>query len=251
MRGVFGTDLGVQFRLFGIPVHVSLFFLVIAVLLGQGWTKGDPVRMVAWVLIVFVSVLVHEFGHAFTARSFGQQPFISLHGMGGVTAWRQRGEMKAGRRLLVALAGPMAGVALAFMIAIAGGLFTQRGTAARATVTMIAVVNLFWAVINLIPMIPLDGGNIMAALFDLVVPGKGRQAARYVSIAVALGVGVLALLYGMFVLALVCGLSIWMNFTDLRNAQAVPAPPSPPQVIDVSAEVLPPDEPPRPPDRTA
>jgi Zn-dependent protease len=248
---VIGSDLGVQFRLFGIQIHVSLFFLVMAVLLGQGWTKGDPVRMVAWVVIVFVSVLVHEFGHAFTARSFGQQPFISLHAMGGVTAWRQRGEMTAGRRLLVALAGPMAGVALAITIAIAGGLFTGRGTAGRATVSAIAAVNLFWAVINLIPMIPLDGGNIMASLVDMVAPGKGRQAARYISIAVALGVGVLALFWGMFVLALVCGLSIWMNFTDLRNARAVPPPPPAAQVIDVPADVLPPDAPPRPPDRIA
>jgi Zn-dependent protease len=247
---VIGSDLGVQFRLFGIQIHVSLFFVIMAVLLGQGWTKGDPVRMAAWVVIVFVSVLVHEFGHAFTARAFGQQPYISLHAMGGLTAWRQRGDMTAGRRLLVALAGPMAGVVLALTIAVAGALFLQRGTAALNTVKWIAGVNLFWAVINLIPMIPLDGGNIMAALFDLVAPGKGRQAARYISIAVALGVGALALFGGAFVLALVCGLSIWMNFTDLRNAQAAARAPSP-QVIDVPAEVLPPDPPRRPPDPAA
>jgi hypothetical protein len=56
---------------------------------------------------------------------------------------------------------------------------------------------------------------------------------------------------GRFILTLVCGLSIWMNVTDLRSPPAVQPPPPQPQVIDVDAEVLPPDAPRQPPDRTA
>ena len=86
---MFGSP-SVQFRLFGIQVHVDLFFLVLAVLIGGRGIRESPVLLVSWVAIVFASVLLHELGHALSARAFGQQPVISLYGLGGVTAWRQR-----------------------------------------------------------------------------------------------------------------------------------------------------------------
>ncbi|HET8646252.1 MAG TPA: site-2 protease family protein, partial [Vicinamibacteria bacterium] len=199
---MFGTDLSLSFRLFGIPIRVSLFFLVMALLLGRGFTRGSVPMMVAWVGIVFVSVLLHELGHAFTARVFGQQPFISLHAMGGLTTWRVREPLTAGRRFAVALAGPAAGIGLAVVAALVGGLFFERGTVGRTITTQIAVVNLFWGVLNLIPMLPLDGGSITAAVFDLLAPGRGRRAANYVSVVTALAVGALSLVSGMFVFAL-------------------------------------------------
>ena len=83
-----------RLRLFGIPVQVSLFFFVIVVLLRP--RGGDnPALALAWVAIAFAGVLLHELGHALTARAIGQTPAIALHGMGGVTYWRQRGELSA------------------------------------------------------------------------------------------------------------------------------------------------------------
>lgn len=239
---MFGTDMSLQFRLFGIPVRVSLFFLVMAVLLGRNSTSGSAGMMVAWVAIVFVSVLLHELGHAFTARAFGHQPSITLHAMGGLTSWRMREPLSAGRRLAVAFAGPAAGIALAIAAALAGALLFEKGSAGRQITALAAAVNLFWGVLNLIPMLPLDGGSIMAALFDLVAPGRGRRLAQYVSVVTAVAAGGLALLAGMFVLALLCAFAVWMNVQELRTA----APPPAATVVDVPARAVPGDEAPPP-----
>ena len=72
-----------HFRIFGIPIRVEPFFVVVAALFG---IRLEPLWMVfAWVVIVFVSVLVHELGHALTYRALGQRSAIVLHGFGGFT----------------------------------------------------------------------------------------------------------------------------------------------------------------------
>lgn len=236
---MFGSDLSFGFRLFGIPIRVSLFFVVMALLLGRDSAHGVAM-MAVWVGIVFVSVLLHELGHAFTARAFGQQPFITLHAMGGLTTWRMRQPLSAGRRLATALAGPAAGIALG-LCALVLGVFFARGTTARSILSLTAVVNLAWGVLNLIPMLPLDGGNIIASLFELIVPGRGRRIANYVSVATAVIAGGLAVLGGMFVLALICAFAVWMNVQELRAPP--PAASAATAVIDVPAQVLPPETP--------
>ncbi len=235
---MFGSDLSLEFRVFGIPVRASLFFLIMAVLLGRGWAH-TPARMVAWVGIVFVSVLLHELGHALVARSFGQQPLITLHAMGGLTTWRVHQPLTAGRRFAVAFAGPAAGIALTIFTAVFGALFFAKGSAGREIASQAAAINLVWAILNLIPMLPLDGGNIVSALFDLMAPGRGRRLANYVSVVTAIGAGAFAVMSGMFIFALICGFAIWMNIRELRTP---PAPPPGAAVIDVPAQVLPPDE---------
>src|SRR5262245_60868176 len=112
--GMFGPDFSLQFRVFGIPVHLSLFFLLLVVLIGRNGADGSPVLLAAWVLIAFASVLAHELGHALSVRAFGGQPFIMLYGLGGVTTWRRRGELTAGRRFLISAAGPAVGIVIGF-----------------------------------------------------------------------------------------------------------------------------------------
>jgi Zn-dependent protease len=213
-----------RLRVFGIPVQVSLLFFVIVVLLGPRG-EDNPALSVAWVAIAFAGVLLHELGHALTARAFGQTPAITLHGMGGVTYWRQRGEMSAWKRVATAAAGPGVGVTLglaAWTTAALTGL--NRETTAAATVLDYFVwVNLGWGLFNLVPMLPLDGGAIVAAgLEGLFGPG-GRRAARYLSILAALGVAVLALAAGAYVAAALCALFVYTNVQGLRAERAAPA----------------------------
>jgi len=212
-----------RLRLFGIPVQVSLFFFVIVVLLRP---RGDdnPALAVAWVAIAFVGVLLHELGHALTARAFGQTPAIALHGMGGVTYWRQRGELTAWKRIATSAAGPGVGVTLglaAWLAGIATGLAAET-TAAATVLDYFVWVNLGWGVFNLVPMLPLDGGAIVAAgLEGLFGPG-GRRAARYLSILVALGVAVLAVAGGAFIAAALCALFVYTNVQGLRAERDAP-----------------------------
>ena len=72
-----------HFRILGIPIRVEPLFVVVAALFG---IRLEPLWMVlGWMAIVFVSVLVHELGHAVTYRFLGQRSAIVLHGFGGFT----------------------------------------------------------------------------------------------------------------------------------------------------------------------
>ena len=98
-------------RLFGIPVRVHPLFWVVTVIMGLrgGDEKGTPpAQLLIWVAIVFVSILVHELGHAFLQRRFGGRPWITLHGFGGLASCDDD-DSSPRSQILIALAGPVAG----------------------------------------------------------------------------------------------------------------------------------------------
>ena len=69
-----------HFRLLGFPIRVHPFFWLVAVFLGVGTGKNetDPVELLTWVAVVFVSILIHELGHAIMKRAYGGHPWITL-----------------------------------------------------------------------------------------------------------------------------------------------------------------------------
>jgi stage IV sporulation protein FB len=195
------------FRLFGIPVQVNAFFFLTAVLLGPRGQRGAWMLLAAvWVAVVFVSVLLHELAHAFVAKAFGRTPFIHLHAFGGLTSWQSRGRLSPGRRVLVGLAGPGVGIVL--------------GVVALATVGYAVWVNLGWGLLNLLPMLPLDGGTVMAAAFEAMSRDRGVLIARIISLLLAVGLGILALVSAWPYGAVLCALFAYTNFQALRAARA-------------------------------
>ncbi|HSO11633.1 MAG TPA: hypothetical protein VLT51_04610, partial [Anaerolineales bacterium] len=76
------TQYDLRFSIAGIPVRVHPLFWLIALLLGS---SGALVEIPIWILVVFVSILVHELGHALAFRRYGIQSHIVLHAMGGLT----------------------------------------------------------------------------------------------------------------------------------------------------------------------
>jgi Zn-dependent protease len=158
--------------------------------------------------------------------------------MGGVTFWRQRGPVSAWKRVATSAAGPGVGVALglaAWVAQVLTGLDEQAGPLG-VVLRDLVWVNLGWGLFNLLPMLPLDGGAIVAAgLEGLFGPG-GRRAARYLSILVALGVAALAVSASAFVAAALCALFVYANVQGLRADRAAEAP----------AAAAPPDSPPAP-----
>src|ERR1700675_4909709 len=97
----------VAFRLGTIPVRVHLSFLLVTVFLAAG-SLGDVRGLLCWILVVFVSVMIHELGHALVGRQFGLAPEIDLQGMGGLTSWGEGSGRKAigpWRSIAISLAG--------------------------------------------------------------------------------------------------------------------------------------------------
>jgi Zn-dependent protease len=166
-----------QFSIAGIPVRIEWSFWLIALFLGFG--ARDGWLLVAWVVIVLVSILVHEFGHAIALRIYHQQPRVVLHAFGGLTygsaAYRTRAQS-----IVVSAAGPLTALCLLGVPA----YLLHDGDWARETYERYVIVhdvmwvNIGWSIVNLLPILPLDGGNIAASLF-------GRRTARFMSMAVA------------------------------------------------------------------
>lgn len=154
-----------RFRLFGFPVMIQPGFWFLALLLGYHPDRSAA-AMALWVAVVLVSVLIHELGHAMAARAYGQSPVIALHMMGGLTSWRPTHELGKKRRILVTFAGPAAGFVLgglAYVVLVALDARGQDSSLLVETIELLCVANLFWSSINLLPVLPFDGGQILAA----------------------------------------------------------------------------------------
>jgi stage IV sporulation protein FB len=191
-----------NFRLFRIPVRIHPFFWVIMVLLGP--LQDGPKPLIAWVAAVLLSIMVHELGHAAAMRSYGIYPSIVLYGMGGLTirgpqAFRSREPGPSGN-ILIALAGPAAGFGLAALLYAVLRLAHYDVVVTVGLPRLLAIdmplivsaglsefvydlfqVNILWGMINLLPIIPLDGGHIAAEFFQQASPVHGIRVALMVS----------------------------------------------------------------------
>ena len=209
---------GPSFRIFGIPVRIDPTFLVIAALLGFG--AGSVTELVTWVAVLTVSILVHELGHAVMFRAYGQRPHILLQGMGGLT-WGS-GPLTGMRDIVVSLAGPLAGLVLLGLPAI---LLDRSGVELSATwdmVVRIAIyVNVVWSVVNLLPVLPLDGGNVTASVLRRVMGPGGQQAAHKVSIAVAAAAALFAYRTGFVFGAMFAAFFVAHNYGALKQERAL------------------------------
>jgi len=110
------TRFDLHFTLFGFPVRVHpLFWLVVIVF---GLSSASITALLIWVVVVFISILVHELGHAFAMRMYGLDSRIVLHMAGGLTVpggWAGAA-LGRGEEIIVSFAGPLAGFLLAGLV---------------------------------------------------------------------------------------------------------------------------------------
>lgn len=213
-----------EFRLGSIPVRVHWPFLLLGLIVGG--VAGDPFRMAVFLLVMFVSVLAHELGHALVGRAFGLTPKIDLHGLGGTTSWGQSDrELTPGRSIAVSIAGPFAGFVIGgitLLVLLLRG--RPAGGMAADIVSYILTINIGWGIFNLLPMLPLDGGNIMTSVFSWFSKDKAPRFARYVSIGVVVAiVAALAIKFGPVALVqkwlwfcCVCGFIVMQNVRGIQ-----------------------------------
>ncbi len=195
------TPLDINFWLFRTHVRVSIWFWLFSAFLGWGLVRNyGAAYLVLWVLCVFLSVLLHEFGHVFMGRIFGSDSHIVLYTFGGlaigidVPRWWQR--------VLVSLAGPgiqlvLWGLLYLFLLFLAEhpenafGQFLESDSKYAAVVyaglRMMLRINLWWPVLNLLPIWPLDGGQITHQILRRFIPDRGALVALWISFAVSAG----------------------------------------------------------------
>jgi Zn-dependent protease len=241
------TSYDVRFQLGSIPVRIHPLFWVLVVVLGL--MNGDPdgIRLLLWVGTVFVSILIHELGHIIAMRAFGESGRIVLHSFGGLaisdgaSAWGRGRSPKA--QIIISLAGPLAGFLFGAMFLIgflfAGGIVkleaglpgilnithleTPPGASdhIRILFLMIWFVNFYWGLLNLLPIYPLDGGQIARELFQMREPHRGIINSLWLSVFCSAAIAVYCLTTTNHFLAFFFAyfaFSSYMNIQQLRGS---------------------------------
>jgi stage IV sporulation protein FB len=157
------TPYDLRFRLFGFPVRVHPFFWLVTALLGSNSLQYDNgvLYLVMWVAVVFVSILVHELGHAFTVRYYGSPCEVLLYGFGGLAIFPYA-PARGWRRIAISLAGPAAGFALGGVVYLSDAVahWSVKTLTLAVLYDFLLWVNLIWNIVNLLPIWPLDGGHV-------------------------------------------------------------------------------------------
>ncbi len=170
---------GLRFRLFGFPITIGVDFLLITLIIGLGARPG--VGILEWIAVVAVSILIHELGHAFALSTYNIHPEIWLWAMGGLTI---SGFVLPPRKsILVSLAGPLVGIPAAIAVMVVKPWLPASGLLADTAGDLI-FVNLWWGILNLLPIAGLDGGNVVTNLFVAVLGQRGKRPGL-VTVAVA------------------------------------------------------------------
>ncbi|HLJ93983.1 MAG TPA: site-2 protease family protein [Gemmataceae bacterium] len=175
-----------NFRLFRIDIRVHPMFWLVSLIMGWNALEDGFGFLLVWVFCVFVSVLVHEMGHVFMGRLFGSHGHIVLYSFGGLaigsSALRNRWQ-----RIAVYFAGPLAGFLLFGLVWWAARQVDLRMMSPLVTSAVfdLVVINLFWGFLNLLPIWPLDGGQISRDVCEWLTPANGIRVAMGISLVVA------------------------------------------------------------------
>lgn len=197
-------------KLFGIDVYIhwSFWLLIIWIVYLQvsgGGGLGGALWASGFVFALFACVVLHEFGHALTARRFGiGTKDITLYPIGGVASVEKMPE-EPGRELLVAVAGPSVNLVIAGILWIyfaATGSFPDPSMLQNATkisdvpfLFTLFSANIVVAIFNLIPAFPMDGGRALRALLSLMT---NRTAATRIAAMVGQILAVVFVLLGFY-----------------------------------------------------
>jgi len=209
------------FRIFSIgdiPVSVSPWYFLLLLFWLQG---GDLASGIIWSVGVTVSILVHELGHALVARHYRLGPRILLWGLGGL-CFHERADRDRHDALIV-VAGPAAGLLLGLIVWIVSMVMPPVADPVMAghvsyTVMILLYINIIWSFVNLLPLWPLDGGQLFRlGLLQFLKPRQAEKITHWVSLsllAVALVAGILMKEIFLFALA---AFGAWRNVQALRG----------------------------------
>lgn len=237
------TRFDLRFNIAGFPVRVHPLFWLIAILLGS--SSNNLLMIPIWIAIVFVSILVHELGHAFAFRRYEQPSHILLHFSGGLTIPESMPwgggyatvSLTPNQHIIVSLAGPFAGFLLAGLTLAVGAalggeiiltsilgiipfpvVLMPYGSILTDIFLIMLWVNVFWGIINLLPVYPLDGGHVSRNILIQRDPYGGLRTSLWISVITG---GILALVgvvfLGSIYMAFLFGLLAFQSYQMLQS----------------------------------
>lgn len=232
-----------RFTLFGFPIFIHWGFWLNTALMGGALGADSPEAMrhlLAWMVAVFLSILIHELGHALTMRNFGDRRVgIILYAFGGLA---QGAGLRTRREdFLVSAAGPALQILAGLAVGWTTVLWPPSSPLLGSLLDAFTAVSILWALLNLLPIIPLDGGRLSMA----VLGAGGQRRALAISLACCVGIALLALDESFWLLLqnrimsmldlhartrigggvfflLLFGMLAWNNWKQLRNEPQIP-----------------------------
>jgi stage IV sporulation protein FB len=241
----------IYFRLFGFPFRIHWMFWVVTLVLSISLQeRTPPAEVVIWMVAVTISIIAHELGHAFLQRHYGGRPRIVLYGMGGLAICEDcdRGSRS---QILIALAGPFAGFTIALtifvLLRVTGhglllelfgrtiletgplegaigfpglGIFWRplANESANRMVANLLQINILWGLVNLLPVYPLDGGQVSREVCQIGNPRGGIILSLQISVGAAVAMAVFGLLFwNSWPTMLLFGYLAYMSFQILQS----------------------------------
>ncbi len=220
-----------QFKFLGFDIRLDFTFLFIGILFYGLFTT---IGLVLFLLVSGLTVLLHELGHAITARRVGGDVLsVNLQGFGGFTAWLPNDGVTVMERFWVAAAGPLYQLALGalfYALIYAGALGSRlsdvlgsplnwtalwvadrEGQWLEFVVLAMAILSVVWAVFNLVPIFGLDGYTMLRQLMVRVSPTRGDDVARVLGLIISVG------LVGFFALRGAILGAVWVGYIAFSN----------------------------------
>lgn len=161
----------IRFSIFGIPVCVQPFFWITLALIGGALRANSPsaiLEVCLFLIAGFISILVHELGHALTARRFGAYSEIVLQAFGGYAAYSGV-RLNRPQSFLVTAAGPFVQIVLGVILFLLIPRLPAMSAYGRDFLEDLMGISIIWALLNLLPVLPLDGGRMLDSIL-----GPGR-----------------------------------------------------------------------------
>jgi len=200
-----------------IPIIIHPFFWIFSALIGWLYT-GALWGIALWIPIIFISVLVHEFGHALTAICFKQKPQIQLVALGGLTSYQGK-QLKFWQQFVVVFNGPFFGILLFLLATVL--LRTPLATMPLAFqfLSILQIVNLFWSIVNLLPVLPLDGGQLLRIVLEAAFGLKGFKLSLFIGVLVAVSISMFFFVKGAFIIGALFFLFAFQSFDLWRKSR--------------------------------
>lgn len=223
-----------HFSVFGVPVRVHPLFWLVALLLGAG--LEEPKLVLMWIGVVFASILIHELGHVVAYRYFGMPAEVVLYSFGGLAVSRGYRWPSPAAQMVISFAGPLAGFIVAAFIFVCLQTFQQPFRLwiglpmivnydvvpflpinAFYLVFLALQINLYWGIVNLLPIYPLDGGQIARALFQKLDVPDAIHKSLMLSILAAGAVALVGLKERQTFLAVMFGYLAYQNYQMMQQ----------------------------------
>ena len=208
------TPYDLRWTMFGISVRIHPMFWLVNVFMGLSALRMGVQYLLIWVGCVFVSILIHELGHVWMGQAFGSRGHIVLYGFGGLAIGSNQLERRW-QRVAVSFAGPMAGFVFLGIVFLGVWIWNADHIPYFVFVSMLdfgvpldqldalmeirtvpnvlmdfvvrdlVFINLLWGLVNLLPVWPLDGGQISKEICETLSPDSGLTNALGLSMVVA------------------------------------------------------------------